>query len=497
MGNDNADYSMKGGAAASPARTVKPRTTQKLTSQERWRKEALARRKQDRHEAREDRHEARVATILAAAANAGPPPITRSHSVPNELTYSSNVTNPNIPRTSLKHHTDELAKEFLLNTKKINEEDSDEFNSKVNTMSKYLLSRYFINFKNPKNKLLYYTSIINSGRGGTASAIPADQQSMDEKDVEMLEEYFDLHRLQLYDGGIGVIVGMPLDYYEEGNNSYDIIMNPSKTGVMVIDPTKIIKNSSLSESTGQESLSLMLARQNSILHEVNAHDFIANIEKLPEYTPPFEEFSDFINTLPWAISGFQDFINRYTSNSLRQFLYRCILFKFCVDDPKTQIQMRAWEQMNNSATILTNQLEELLKNLPVRDITKVAYEMALAANKQTPTIEEIKYILNGALDRVNIQLDAFAEDARKTAINGIADTIMSCPCRRGGGGRGCTVVGGAVKTKKSKPKSSKGKSKKHLKMKKSKKSKKSKNSTKKKVQRKKPKKPLSASRRSQ
>jgi len=57
--------------------------------------------------------------------------------------------------------------------------------------------------------------------------------------------------------------------------------------------------------------------------------------------------------------------------------------------------------------------------------------------------------------------------------------------------------GGAIKTKKSKPKSSKGKSKKHLKIKKSKKSKKSKNSTKKKVQRKKSKKPLSASRRSQ
>ena len=55
-------------------------------------------------------------------------------------------------------------------------------------------------------------------------------------------------------------------------------------------------------------------------------------------------------------------------------------------------------------------------------------------------------------------------------------------------------AGGALKTKKSKPKSSKGKSKKHLKIKKSKKSK---NSTKKKVQRKKSKKPLSASRRSQ
>jgi hypothetical protein len=150
--------------------------------------------------------------------------------------------------------------------------------------------------------------------------------------------------------------------------------------------------------------------------------------------------------------------------------------------------------MNNSATILTNQLEELLKILPVRDITKVAYEMALAANKQTPNIEEIKAILNGALDRVNIQLDAFAGDARNTAINGIAETIMSCSCRGGGGGRGCTVVGGAVKTKKSKPKSSKGKSKKHLKIKKSKKSK---NSTKKKVQRKNPKKSLSASRRSQ
>lgn len=54
--------------------------------------------------------------------------------------------------------------------------------------------------------------------------------------------------------------------------------------------------------------------------------------------------------------------------------------------------------------------------------------------------------------------------------------------------------GGAIKTKKSKPKSSKGKSKKYLKIKKSKKSK---NSTKKKVQRKNPKKSLSASRRSQ
>lgn len=56
------------------------------------------------------------------------------------------------------------------------------------------------------------------------------------------------------------------------------------------------------------------------------------------------------------------------------------------------------------------------------------------------------------------------------------------------------LSGGAIKTKKSKPKSSKGKSKKYLKIKKSKKSK---NSTKKKVQRKKSKKPLSASRRSQ
>ena len=61
-------------------------------------------------------------------------------------------------------------------------------------------------------------------------------------------------------------------------------------------------------------------------------------------------------------------------------------------------------------------------------------------------------------------------------------------------GSHCVTMGGALKTKKSKPKSSKGKSKKHLKIKKSKKSK---NSTKKKVQRKKPKKPLSASRRSQ
>ena len=61
-------------------------------------------------------------------------------------------------------------------------------------------------------------------------------------------------------------------------------------------------------------------------------------------------------------------------------------------------------------------------------------------------------------------------------------------------GVGCVAFGGAIKTKRRKPKSSKGKSKKHLKVKKSKKSK---NSTKKKIQRKKPKKPLSASRRSQ
>ena len=298
-----------------------------------------------------------------------------------------------------------------------------------------------------------------------------------EADIQMLTALFKFCALQ-----------MGIDYLPDNNTDdklYLLVAKQSGLEIVTLDQLQVIgedftatKSSTLhlarlhamyqaGQQYGRSVIQISCAERDNIWREIFETIGI-------QYNDVYRETADQLTTMNQQLP--------HTKLFLCRVLYLYLILK-C---PDAMIKAKALEIHDKSIQHLYNTLVNITENIPTEELLNLLKIVYKEFKNVASRVSKIDYL--EILDRKSKRINRLIDNQYAAISNDLFDNFITYLQQFD------LLTGGAIKTKKSKPKSSKGKSKKHLKIKKSKKSK---NSTKKKVQRKTPKKSLSASRRSQ